>query len=277
MVFGTGRQLLAGGAILAVAIGATCPAQAQVFGFFGYRTFGVSAAPNQGISPRDVAGIVADEGMRLVSRPHRNGNVFVADAVDQRGWEHRLIIDAYSGDIVQSFGRGQGVPQQFAPQPLPAPVAPPRRLARAAPSEPYVVPGIGGEEPRPIKPTPKPKPKAAKKPPVLARKPVEATPLAAPSVTPIVPQPTFVPAEKVETPPKAEETPVAVVPPLAPAPTPAPAPEAVQAPAAEPSPTPVPATVERPAVNDVPVAPLYEPPAKPPAGKVNDVPVAPLD
>ena len=248
------RNLVAG---LALAVGLTAgvaPAQAQLFGFWGTRSF--SYGGSSGLSLGELQGIVSDEGMRLVRPPVRNGNVYVADAIDARGWQHRLIIDADSGNIVQSFGRGQVPTQRY--EASPAPAVPPARIARAAPNEPYVIPGIGGENSSIVRPVAKPKPKAAKKPPVIARSPVESRPLEIPPAKMFVPQPA-----PVIVPAKPSDPPAAVLD----RPQPAPLAEAPVA-AARPAP---------PAVNDVPVAPLYEVPAKPEPGRVNDVPVAPLD
>ena len=182
-MIGTARAFLAGATIVTGLAASALPAHAQLFGYFGYRPFSYAPPVDQGISPREVRAIVADEGMRLTGRPFRNGNVWVADAVDERGWTHRLIINAYSGDIVQSFGRGQPVPPRLA-----APDAPPpqRQIARAVPGEPYVIPGIGGGDPPLAKPAPKPK--AARKPPVVARAPIESRPLAAPETQTLVPK-----------------------------------------------------------------------------------------
>lgn len=285
-------------ALLVVVGSAVAPAQAQFFGFWGARTFGNGpAAYAPGISPGEIAGIVADEGMRMVARPYRNRNAYVVDAQDPRGWHHRLIIDAYSGQIVQSFGQGQAVPPQYA-QPEPAlAVRPAQRLARV-PEAPYVVPGIGPED----QPVAKPKPKAAHKPPVVARAPIESRPLDPPVLRPVVPaaprtvnapdkppalarspvesKPLDAPAARKIIPqvlpgytaPAAVEAPMKQAPPVVAAPMPPLA--GTKARDAEPVALAVP---QKPVVNDVPVAPLYEAPAKTPAGKVNDVPVAPLD
>lgn len=290
---GTARAFLAGATLMTLLAASALPAQAQLFGFFAYRPFSDAQPVTQGIGPRDVRAIVADEGMRLVGQPFRNGNVWVADTVDDRGWTHRLIINAFSGDIVQSFGRGQAVPPRLA-----APDAPPpqRQIARAVPDEPYVIPGIGSGEPL-IRTVPKPKPKAEKKPPAVARAPVESRPLPAPEtqIVPQTPQIVVVPPKPDARPATAARTPAAndvkkpvrqllpgyappgamipSLPPEAPA-RPVETPPAPQPVAAVPLAIPAPAA---PQVNDVPVTPLYEAPAKPAAGKVNDVPVAPLD
>ena len=283
---------------------AAIPAQAQFFGFWGARTFSYGPAYAPGLSPGEIVGIVADEGMRLVSRPYRNRNVYVVDAQDRRGWQHRLIIDANSGQIVQSFGQGQNLPQRLARPEPPLTSGPDQRYARAVPEAPYVVPGIGGED----QPLTRARPKAVRKPPVVARTPIETRPLEPPAAAPLVPiapETSTAPVKPVKKPPAVARTPIEAVPLEAPPakkiipqmlPGYAP-PTAVEAPLkAAPSPvvaapltppeTPVrarevepaaAAAPAKPAVNDVPVAPLYDAPAPAPAGKVNDVPVAPLD
>ena len=284
---------------------AVAPAQAQFFGFWGARAFSNGPAYAPGISPGEIAGIVADEGMRLVARPYRNRNAYVVDAQDQRGWNHRLIIDAYSGQIIQSFGEGQILPPQAAPPMPPLASRPGQRLARM-PEAPYVVPGIGGED----QPVAKPKPKPARKAPVVARAPVESRPLDPPALRPMVPAaprtviaPAKPFAKPLAKPPALARTPVdarpldapparkiipqvlpgyaaptAVEAPLKKAPPSMPAPETPLAGAkardAEPAAI---AAPQKPVESDVPVAPLVDAPAQPSAGKVNDVPVAPLD
>ena len=298
-MIGTARAFLAGATIVTGLAASALPAQAQLFGFFGYRPFSYAPPVSESISPQDVRAIVADEGMRLVGRPYRNGNVWVADTIDNRGWTHRLIINAYSGDIVQSFGRGQAVPPRLAAPDAPVPQ---RQIARAVPDEPYVIPGIGGGEQPESKAVAKPKPKAAKKSPVVARTPIESRPLPAPETqVPLTPKIVTVPPKPVNQPATAARTPVEARPlepqpvkkavpqmlpgyappsammPVLPPEAPARAVETPRAPqpvAAAPLAVPKPAA---PQVNDVPVTPLYEAPAKPPTGKVNDVPVAPLD
>ena len=296
-IFRPSRLLLAGAIAAAAMAFCAAPAQAQFFGFWGARSFSFPPPGADAVHPSELPGIVADEGMRMVGQPYRNGQVFVVDAVDRRGWRHRLIIDAFSGDIVQSFGAGQAG----------APPLPERRaVARIAPPEPYVIPGEGilpSEAPLAA-----PKPRASVKPPALARAPVETRPLAPPETKAVVPQPPESAASPVkpvkkpsvvartpaEMPPTAKKTvpqmlpgyapPAAAGPP--PKVAPEPAPVAAVPPPPQPGPAPVPAREAepaavpapvKPAVNDVPVAPLYEAPAKAPAGKVNDIPVAPLE
>ena len=290
-------------ALLFMVGSAAAPAQAQFFGFWGARAFNYGPptyAP--GISPGEIAGIVADEGMRMVTRPYRNRNAYVVDAQDQRGWHHRLIIDAYSGQIVQSFGQGQAVPPQIAQPEPPLASRPDHRLARV-PEAPYVVPGIGAED----QPLAKPKPKAPRKSPVAGRAPIESRPLDPPALRPLVPAvpPTLIAPAKppVAKPPAIARTPVEskpldapvakkIIPQVLPGYAP---PTAVETPLKQASPVvaaPISpptgakaldveptalAAPKKPAVNDVPVAPLDAVPAQAPAGKINDVPVAPLD
>lgn len=286
--------LIAGGSAVA-------PAQAQFLGFWGARPFSNGPAYAPGISPGEIAGIVADEGMHLVARPYRNRNAYVVDAQDQHGWNHRLIIDAYSGQIIQSFGQGQALPPQLAPPEPPLPSRPGQRLARV-PEAPYVVPGIGGED----QPVAKPKPKPARQRPVVARAPVESRPLDPPTVRPMIPaapRTVIAPAKPLAKPPALARTPVEarpldaqparkIIPQVLPGYAPptavgAPlkqAPPAVAAPvtplvgtkARDDEPVAL-AAPQKPVVKDVPVAPFVEAPAPIPAGKVNDVPVAPLD
>ena len=289
-------------ALLLMGGSAVAPAQAQFFGFWGARSFSNGPAYAPGISPGEIAGIVADEGMRMVARPYRNRNAYVVDAQDQRGWHHRLIINAYSGQIVQSFGQGQALPPQLDPSGLPLASRPDHQRLARVPEDPYVVPGIGEED----QPVAKPKPKVSRKSQVVARAPVESRPLDPPALRPMVPaapRSVIAPAKPVDKPPALARTPVEAKPLDAPAarkiipqvlpgytaPTAVEAPlkqvpPVVAAPIAPPSGAkardaePVAQMVpQKPVVNDVPVAPLVEAPAPIPAAKVNDVPVAPLD
>ena len=166
-MFGWLKQAVPGAALALGVAMAPQAAQAQFFGGWGYQTF------RSGIDAQDVADIVADEGMRLIARPRRNGHVFVADARDGRGVQRRLIIDAAYGDILKSYTLRAGtLPYLEDARPVPPALIPQqRRVARAAPqSEPLVIPGIGREDSAPaVKRIAPPKPKVARRTPVEAK------------------------------------------------------------------------------------------------------------
>lgn len=55
------------------------------------------------LSADDAARVVMDRGFRPLRRPFRNDKVYVADVIDRRGRQERLIVSADSGEIVQRF------------------------------------------------------------------------------------------------------------------------------------------------------------------------------
>ncbi|MBV1700429.1 MAG: hypothetical protein KGQ46_01250 [Hyphomicrobiales bacterium] len=287
------------------AAGTVQPAQAQFFGFWGYRTF------HWGIGVRDVAAIVREHGMRLVARPYRNRNVYVADAIDAYGHHRRLIIDGGNGDVLEIYNTDAAGRHEFA-----API-PPANIPHAAvhrkpvPSRqskkhpPHL--GLKAHAHRPHKlPHAKAQPhdKAAPSAPQEApATPVQATPVQVPptvsapvvnapapadnsTATPAVPKAdtttpkTLTPVEPATTaapnPPAPAAAPTTpALPPAAPAPTAAPVPESTPTPASPPAP----AATATPSATPAPAAPVENAtPASPaPDKKVNDVPVAPLN
>ena len=55
-------------------------------------------------SPRSrVRRSITDRGFRVLAPLRRNGSVFVADVVDQRGRRERLIVAAADAQILQRF------------------------------------------------------------------------------------------------------------------------------------------------------------------------------
>jgi hypothetical protein len=194
---------LAGGLAL---LGASAPAQAQMWGGWwgGWRPEPAPyAAP---IPPRRIAGIVASEGYALSGAPRRDGDVIIADGVDGHGQHMHFVIDAYDGEVLR--GRLAGPPR---PPGLigngEAPAVPPQAHAAVAPSQPGRVPGaalrtgtgplMGGAQPGLEPPHPLAKPKPAAKPkqtaghgpakptavPIPAKAPSEAEKVMAPAPT----------------------------------------------------------------------------------------------
>ena len=97
-------------AVLAVGLAAAVlpgAAQAQFFGGWGGWDEGGTW---DGLAPQQVRRAIADRGFRVVAPLRRNGSVFVADVVDQRGRRERLIVAAADAQILQRFlvddGRG---------------------------------------------------------------------------------------------------------------------------------------------------------------------------
>ncbi len=77
------------------------------------------------LSADDAARAVMQRGFRPIHRPFRNNDVYVADVIDRRGRQERLIVSADSGDVVQRFfvegGRaiGPGADPTIPPGPVP--------------------------------------------------------------------------------------------------------------------------------------------------------------
>jgi hypothetical protein len=94
------------GAVL-LTLAATQPARAQFFGW----SWGGPPAP-QPVSPQQpgaVAQRLAARGWRVLSL-RRNGGVYLADVSDRSGHRRRLIVDAFSGSILQVFAYGSPRP-----------------------------------------------------------------------------------------------------------------------------------------------------------------------
>jgi hypothetical protein len=71
-------------------------AQAQIFGMFGWS-----------MPPGQVMHMIRSQGFRLSGPFYRNGRVYVADVMDDRGVRQRLIVDAFSGEVLQAFVLGR--------------------------------------------------------------------------------------------------------------------------------------------------------------------------
>jgi hypothetical protein len=241
--------------LLALAVVPTA-AQAQIFGMFGW-----SLAPGQ------VQHMIASQGYRLAGPLYRNGRVYVADVVDDRGVRQRLIVDAFSGDVLQAFVTGR-----------PADLFGGERSARVEPLDRGVLPPTDSQ---PVKPKPKARANISKRDTVRARPEPDVR---APSADLPPSEATKIPA------PLQSNEPVKYEPPKASEPSKgevaAPDKSRSSEPAvAEPSPVPVKTPeasakqqAKAPVVNEMPVAPLDDAAAtKKPNRSATDVPVAPLD
>ncbi|MGI3899107.1 MAG: hypothetical protein ACRYGP_22550 [Janthinobacterium lividum] len=82
------------------AVGVPGSAQAQFFGGWGGWDNGGSW---DGLAPQQVRRAITDRGFRVLAPLRRNGSVFVADVVDQRGRRERLIVAAADAQILQRF------------------------------------------------------------------------------------------------------------------------------------------------------------------------------
>jgi hypothetical protein len=227
-------------------------AQAQLFGMWGWS-----------MRPGQVERIIQSQGFRLTGPIYRNGRVYVADVLDERGVHQRLIVDAFTGDVLQAFVTG---PRQSDYDN--------ERNARAEPSD----RGVGaGTEAQPVKPRSKSRTTVTKR-EILKSRP--ATDARAPA--PELPTPSEASkSESIKTEsPKSEPATADIAPPKS---------EPARREAVKSEPV-VPVEPSRAAeaqpkqtsksgvAADMPVTPLDEgASAKKPAHSPTDVPVAPLD
>lgn len=243
----------------------------------------------------EIAGIVAEEGFRLLGRPRLNGQVYLVDVKDRRGRDLRLIVDAYEGIILQSHLAAVPRPpgelrdrRAAVPPVIEDWEAPPRIPA------PQITPVPGGEQraTRPAEPA-RPKAQPRQKPATAA---IENKPLPAPAPVPAQPEtarpapPKAAPSEASRvTQPGEEKKPAA----SAPTPPQAALPEPAKATPEQPKPVPpaqvTPAPQNKPAAGGVPADLPKEEGKAATAGKegvgsgtkaeprVVGVPIAPLD
>ena len=59
------------------------------------------------MSPRQIAGILAEDGYELRGPLQRRGDVYVCDAVSISGRPMRLIVDAHHGRVLEHFATGE--------------------------------------------------------------------------------------------------------------------------------------------------------------------------
>ena len=288
-----GRGLLGLAGFAALALLAAAPANAQFFGGAWAGRFswappvwddgeGRGAFEPRGFPPRAIFRMLSNQGYHVLGPFKSRGQVYLVDVADAESGQHeRLIIDMFSGEVVESYALGQRVAppgriplaqerRDYDPAPRRqnhARLAPPAAaVATQRPADdPLVIPGVGvGPSPlRRLKPIPraatpaKPKSAVARRAPAdqIKRTPVVPAPVTSQPLPPV----SATPLEAVR---PAEQPAVATAPPASALPTAPPE-------AAEPA-------AARPAVNDTPPAPLDEAQPKPKT-PVNDVPIAPLE
>ncbi len=122
-----------------------------------------------GLPPYEIVALVRSAGLDPVSRPVRQGPVYVLRALNPAGQEVRVIVDARIGRIVKVAAVAPTDPGAFAPpesipsaRPLPDANAPGSRIATMPPGsdddfEP-VRPGAGTVARPPVRPATKPLP-----------------------------------------------------------------------------------------------------------------------
>ncbi|HRK24651.1 MAG TPA: hypothetical protein PLQ11_06830 [Beijerinckiaceae bacterium] len=137
--------------VLALAAPVASPATAQYFG----RGF-----DDDVLSPREVVEILRDRGFSRLTRPLRNRDVYVVNAIDPYGVPVRLIVSSDDGSILEAF-RQRGIPRgsriEIDPEDdprvvVPPPRAEPPRATRPAPQR-DAVPRSNDAEQAPAPPT----------------------------------------------------------------------------------------------------------------------------
>lgn len=148
---------------------------------------------------RAIVEVLRDEGFRRISAPVLNRDVYFLDAVDPDGEPVRLIVDAFSGDIIKAHLRQRAAIHSSRPGwdewdellPVPRSAQPPRKQATAPtppPRDPASTP--------PAVRQPAARPLTTKKPTEPPKPPVAVVPQgskAAPRVIPITPTEPAVP------------------------------------------------------------------------------------
>ncbi len=162
--------------------GAVPPAPPPVSNYGGY---GQSLLP-----PQEVYAVLRDNGFSPLGIPHQRGFVYVIAAIDRRGEDGRLVIDARNGRIlrfVPAYGFGGPAPygdnfeaEQMSAHGLDAAVPPPT-VIRGVPRPPASVPHVASR----AVPMPAPKPAVAAKPPEPA--PQQSAAIETKPVTPPAP------------------------------------------------------------------------------------------
>jgi len=110
--------VLGGLAATTVLVGAAAPAQAQIYGYWGYRTYSYPVDPYYDdapiyapryrapalnmLSPGEIRESLRDDGYRVIGQMQRSGRTYIVVAQDRRGQRFRLVVDGIEGEIVRS-------------------------------------------------------------------------------------------------------------------------------------------------------------------------------
>ncbi|HVB88746.1 MAG TPA: hypothetical protein VND97_00960 [Beijerinckiaceae bacterium] len=107
----TPRRSIVAALGLALLLGAAVPARAQFLGYWGWR----SGAIRTIVPARTIYRRLEERGYEPTRPLQRNGGVYLADVRTRRGSRQRLVVDAYSGAILQSFSYGPPRPMENIP------------------------------------------------------------------------------------------------------------------------------------------------------------------
>jgi len=163
--------------------------------------------------PQEIVRILRAHGFIPQATPVRNGEAYQVRAIDRRGLQVRLAIDARYGDIlmVLPIAMAPGVygPRPYGPQAPYYDDEPPTGAVGAYPPLPGAGPPGRAAALTPAHP-PMPRPKPVAKPAAAAPTPApEATSAAAANPAPAAPPPPAAPTDKASTPPASSIPPVA--------------------------------------------------------------------
>ncbi|MDH7793992.1 MULTISPECIES: hypothetical protein [unclassified Beijerinckia] len=147
-------------------VGAAAPAQAQVYGYWGYGTYSYPSYPVEPyynyeapdyapryramgmLSPSEIRESLSDDGYRVIGPMQRSGRTYIVNAQNRRGQRFRLVVDGIEGDIIRSSRlsmtpRNEARENDYREGPLGGPS--PGARGAVVPPAPHVVPGIGPE------------------------------------------------------------------------------------------------------------------------------------
>jgi hypothetical protein len=145
------------------------------------------------LPPTEVYTVLRENGFSPLGIPRLRGNVYTIAAIDRRGDDGRLVIDARSGRIIRfvpAYGIGPASDEDMAAPSGPRSALPPPTIVRGVPRPPAPVPHVASRS----VPVPKPSPLAAKPAPAAAAA-VAIAPAPAPAQ-----QAAIVPVKPAETP-----------------------------------------------------------------------------
>ena len=172
----------------------------------------------------EVYAVLRDNGFSPLGIPRLRGNVYTIAAIDRRGDDGRLVIDARNGRIIRfmpaadAYGMAPGYDERAVAPSGPQSALPPTVIRNGPPRPPAAIPHVAsrtlplpkaaprrGEAPiaavKPVQPAPQqaqaPQPQASQQTAAAQAKPAEAAPqAAAPSVGQAKPAPTILPTQE---------------------------------------------------------------------------------
>jgi hypothetical protein len=169
------------------------------------------------VPPHEVFAAMRDAGFLPTGVPRLRGFTYVISAIDRRGGDGRLVVDARTGEIVNflpsdGYGEGMNGPPvgPYGPRGAAAPPPPPMPAAANGPRPPAPIPHVASRTT-----VPQPMPRPSQVTPQVAARP-EAAPLPPQQAAPAASKPAPVtaaaaPAPAASAPPPAAPAPAATV------------------------------------------------------------------